>query len=81
MRKIEWIQGEEPRKIQVSFVKTILNWYNISIAGTNHKVNISPEQFKDLLPEVSPRTKYGCGEIWDGEAEFYFGKAARGIAV
>ena len=81
MRKIEWIQGDEPRKIQVSFVKTILNWYNISIAGTNHKVNISPQQFADLFPEVSPKAKYGAGEILDCEAEFYFSKAVQVIAV
>lgn len=81
MRKIEWIHGDEPSTIQISFVKTILNCYNISIASSDHKVNISQEQFTDLLPDISPSAKYGEGNILDCEAEFYFGKAVQVFAV
>lgn len=76
MREIEWIHGEEIKYTQIFFVKTLLNDYNISNEGTDCEVNITQQQFADLLPDIRPKTLCGTGKILECEAEFYFGKVA-----
>ncbi|MEH7460285.1 hypothetical protein V7183_24710 [Bacillus sp. JJ1127] len=51
------------QKVQVNYRKTIVGWYNVYIAETESFVNISPQQFRELLPHISPNTQCGCDEL------------------
>jgi hypothetical protein len=62
--------------VQVSFVKTIVGWFNVYLAGTERFVTINPDEFKSLLPNTTSRVRYGCGEIDRTRAQRYFGEKA-----
>ena len=51
--------------VQVKYVKTVVGWYNLYLVDyPNVKpVNLSPVQFAEIFPEVSPKAKLGCDEI------------------
>lgn len=55
--------SEIAQKVQVYYRKTIVGWYNIYIAETERFVNIAPQQFNELFPQVSSKVQCGCGEI------------------
>ncbi|WP_347320069.1 hypothetical protein [Rossellomorea sp. RS05] len=59
--------------VQVSFVKTIVGWFNVYLAGTERYVTLNPADFCKMFPNVSPRTRLGCKEIQRVEAESHFG--------
>ncbi|WP_338753404.1 hypothetical protein [Bacillus sp. FJAT-52991] len=48
---------------QVTFRKTIVGFYNVSPAGSNAFINLRPDQFRKLFPDVSAKAHYGCGTI------------------
>ncbi|MDR4936040.1 hypothetical protein RGU11_06625 [Rossellomorea marisflavi] len=62
--------------VQVSFVKTIVGWFNVYLAGTERYVTMNPDEFKSLLPDITIRVRYGCGEIDRTCAQNYFGEKA-----
>ncbi|MGE6259222.1 hypothetical protein ACQKCU_15170 [Heyndrickxia sporothermodurans] len=47
--------------MQVTFVKTIVGWYNIYADG--EVININPTEFKAYFPHVSPKASMGCFEV------------------
>ena len=51
--------------VQVKFVRTIVGWYNVYLADKPNvkPVNLSPEQFRELFPAVSPKARLGCDEL------------------
>ncbi|KXZ17729.1 hypothetical protein P4T89_08500 [Bacillus nakamurai] len=49
--------------MQVRYVRTIVGWFNVYPAGTDHYVNLKPEDFFTLLSQVSRQARSGCGEI------------------
>lgn len=51
--------------VQVRYVKTVVGWYNVYLADkpSVKPVTMSPEQFREILPEVSPKARFGCDEI------------------
>lgn len=61
--------------VQVRYVKTIVGWYNLYLADYPEKaaVNVSPEQFAQLFPAISPKTRLGCDQMDFACAESLFG--------
>lgn len=61
--------------VQVRYVKTVVGWYNLYLVDYPHvkPVNLSPAQFADIFPEVSPKTRLGCDEIDRTYAKSLFG--------
>ncbi|MEC1792186.1 hypothetical protein P9D84_12520 [Bacillus vallismortis] len=60
--------------MQVRYVRTIVGWFNVYAGGTDHYVIMKPEDFFTLLPQVSRRTRSGCGEISVTVASELFGR-------
>jgi hypothetical protein len=53
------------KPVQVKFVKTVVGWYNLYLVDYPHvkPVNLSPAQFAEIFPDVSPKARLGCDEI------------------
>jgi hypothetical protein len=49
--------------LQVIYKRTVVGWYNVYKAGTSHRINLSPQEFKKLLPDVSDKARYGTDVI------------------
>ncbi|MEC0311840.1 hypothetical protein P8797_01475 [Bacillus subtilis] len=50
--------------MNVYYKKTVVGWWNIYPAGSDAQfVNLSPEEFFTLLPQVSRKAFAGCAEI------------------
>ncbi|AJE78168.1 MULTISPECIES: hypothetical protein [Bacillus] len=60
--------------MQVRYVRTIVGWFNVYPAGTDRYVNLKPEDFFTLLPQVSQLARSGCGEITATAALELFGE-------
>ncbi|MEC1560429.1 hypothetical protein [Bacillus haynesii] len=61
--------------MNVYYRKTVVGWWNIYPAGSDDQfVNINPEEFAALLPQVSRRAFAGCAEIGVTEARELFGE-------
>ena len=48
-------------KTQITFVKTIVGWYNIYTDG--EVINIDSVTFREYFPHVSPKASMGCFEV------------------
>lgn len=49
--------------LQVMYKRTVVGWYNVYRVGTSRWVNLSPQEFKKLLPSVSDKARYGTDVI------------------
>lgn len=51
--------------VQVKYVRTIVGWYNVYLVNYPkvNPVNLSPEQFREIFPSISPKARLGCDEI------------------
>lgn len=49
--------------MQIKYVKTIVGWYNIYKIETGEVINLNPEQFAAVCPNVSHKSRLGCLEI------------------
>ncbi|WP_146548366.1 hypothetical protein [Rummeliibacillus suwonensis] len=49
--------------MQIKYVKTIVGWYNIYNVQTGEVINVTPEQFAELCPGVSRKSRLGCLKI------------------
>jgi hypothetical protein len=62
--------------VQIRYVKTIVGWFNLYVVNGDPNppmpVTVSPEKMEQLLPEISKKTKFGCGEITAVQAEALF---------
>ncbi|MGQ8920975.1 hypothetical protein ACUUYQ_03725 [Bacillus halotolerans] len=66
--------------MNVYYRKTVVGWWNIYPAGSGAQfVNLSPEQFFTLLPQVSRKAFAGCAEIKPGLAQELFGEEVRWV--
>ncbi|NPC94025.1 hypothetical protein HOO54_17825 [Bacillus sp. WMMC1349] len=60
--------------MNVYYRKTVVGWFNVYRAGSDDQfVNLNPEEFQKLLPEVSRKAFYGCAEISEKTARKLFG--------
>lgn len=48
----------------VSYTKTVLNWYNVTIDGKRY--NVAPDVFR-AIAGVSDRARYGVAELTAAE--------------
>lgn len=57
--------------MQVRYARTIVGWFNVYPAGTDRYVNLKPEDFFALLPQVSQWVRYGVAAAFElfGEQE------------
>ncbi|MCY7800872.1 hypothetical protein [Bacillus haynesii] len=60
--------------MQIRYVRTVVGWFNVYISGTEQFVNLNPEEFAELLPQVSRRAFAGCAEIGVTAARELFGE-------
>ncbi|MBD0405839.1 hypothetical protein ICW23_01575 [Bacillus sp. 1021] len=60
--------------MQVRYARTIVGWFNVYPAGIDRYVNLKPEDFFALLPQVSQWVRSGCGEISVAAAFELFGE-------
>lgn len=60
--------------MQVRYVRTIIGWFNVYAVGTDRYVNLEPQDFFTLLPQVSRRARSGCREISVTVASELFGR-------
>lgn len=60
--------------MQVRYARTIVGWFNVYPAGTDRYVNLKPEDFFTLLPQVSQLARSGRGEITATAALELFGE-------
>ncbi|KMM54609.1 hypothetical protein ACH95_19735 [Bacillus glycinifermentans] len=61
--------------MNVYYRKTVVGWWNIYPAGSDDQfVNLNPEEFAALLPQVSRRAIAGCAEIGVTAARELFGE-------
>ncbi|MED1068568.1 hypothetical protein [Bacillus paralicheniformis] len=63
--------------MQIRYVRTVVGWFNVYISGTEQFVNLNPEEFAALLPQVSRRAFAGCAEIGVTAARELFGEEVR----
>lgn len=49
--------------MQIKYVKTVVGWYNVYVIKTGEVINMNPEQFVALCPNVSRKSRLGCLEI------------------
>ena len=63
--------------MNVYYRRTVVGWFNVYISGTEQFVNLNPEEFTTLLPQVSRRAFAGCAEISVTAARELFGKEVR----
>ncbi|MEK3893208.1 hypothetical protein MKZ04_12390 [Bacillus sp. FSL W7-1354] len=63
--------------MQIRYVRTVVGWFNVYISGTEQFVNLNPEEFAELLPQVSRRAFAGCAEIGVTAARELFGEEVR----
>ncbi|KRT94244.1 hypothetical protein ABE068_11385 [Bacillus glycinifermentans] len=64
--------------MQIRYVRTVVGWFNVYISGSDDQfVNLNPEEFFALLPQVSRRAFAGCAEIGVTAARELFGKEVR----
>ncbi|MEC1022888.1 hypothetical protein [Bacillus paralicheniformis] len=63
--------------MQIRYVRTVVGWFNVYISGTEQFVNLDPEEFAALLPQVSRRAFAGCAEISVKAAQELFGQEVR----
>ncbi|WP_024120968.1 hypothetical protein [Bacillus halotolerans] len=65
-------------RMNVYYRKTVVGWWNIYPEGSNDLfVNLSPEEFFTLLPQVSRKAFAGCAEIKPESAQELFGEEVR----
>ena len=69
--------------IQVRYVKTIVGWYNLYLASYDPRppVPVSPAKMSELFADISPKAKYGCGQISAAQAEEIFGNSLNGVKI
>ncbi|QHZ46316.1 hypothetical protein [Bacillus sp. NSP9.1] len=61
--------------MQIRYVRTVVGWWNVYPAGSDDQfVNLNPEEFAELLPQVSRRAFAGCAEIGVTAARELFGE-------
>ncbi|MES1030896.1 hypothetical protein FOA26_02035 [Bacillus velezensis] len=61
--------------MNIYYRKTVVGWWNIYPAGSVAKlVNLSPEEFFTLLPQISRKAVAGCTEIKPVLARELFGE-------
>ncbi len=61
--------------MNVYYRRTIVGWWNVYPAGSDDQfVNLNPEEFFELLPQVSRRAFAGCAEIGITTARELFGE-------
>ncbi|MED2941529.1 hypothetical protein P4282_03380 [Bacillus swezeyi] len=61
--------------MNVYYRKTVVGWWNVYPAGSGDQfVNLNPEEFAALLPQVSCRAFAGCAEISVKSARELFGE-------
>jgi hypothetical protein len=51
---------------QIRYVRTAVGWYNvylIGLDGAEQCINLSPAEFFDHFPSVSPRAVVGCMDV------------------
>ena len=60
--------------MNVYYRKTVVGWWKIYPAGSDEFVNLNPEEFAALLPQVSRRAIAGCAEIGVTAARELFGE-------
>lgn len=58
--------------MQIKYVVTIVGWYNVYNIKTGAVINMNPEQFAELCPDVSRKSRLGCLEISISKAEKLF---------
>ncbi|MFW2107727.1 hypothetical protein ACTXHP_01685 [Bacillus stercoris] len=64
--------------MNVYYRKTVVGWWNIYPAGAAEQfINLSPEEFFTLLPQVSRKAFAGCAEIKPEVAQELFGEEVR----
>lgn len=64
--------------MNVYYRKTVVGWWNVYPAGSDDQfINLTPEEFFGLLPQVSRRAFAGCAEIGVTAARELFGKEVR----
>ncbi|MEC1023545.1 hypothetical protein [Bacillus paralicheniformis] len=64
--------------MNVYYRKTVVGWWNVYPAGSDDQfINLTPEEFFGLLPQVSRRAFAGCAEISVKSARELFGKEVR----
>ncbi|MFC1287813.1 hypothetical protein [Bacillus paralicheniformis] len=64
--------------MNVFYRKTVVGWWNVYPAGSDDQfVNLNPEEFAAILPQVSRRAFAGCAEIGVTTAQELFGQEVR----
>lgn len=58
--------------MQIKYVKTIVGWYNVYNVKTGEVVNMEPNKFAELCPEVSSKSRLGCLSIETSQANKLF---------
>jgi len=68
--------------VQIRYVKTIVGWWNLYLVNGDPKppVPVPPSKMSELFGEVSPKAKFGCGEISAAQAEKLFGDSLEEVA-
>nr|MDH3163208.1 hypothetical protein [Bacillus licheniformis] len=60
--------------MNVYYRKTVVGWWNVYPAGSDEYINLNPEEFTALLPQVSRRAFAGRAEISVTAARELFGE-------
>lgn len=53
--------------MQIKYVKTVVGWYNVYLNNEIESLNIPPERFFKLFPQVSRRAALGCLFVTDDQ--------------
>ncbi|USK84788.1 hypothetical protein [Peribacillus asahii] len=79
-KKIKWMSwGEIDHERRVRYEHTFLSWYNVYHIQTGVMVNLSPEEFAEIIPDVSEKVRMGCREITTEQKIQLFEKAETNI--
>ncbi|PFP30120.1 hypothetical protein COJ96_06790 [Bacillus sp. AFS073361] len=69
--------------MQVRYVKTIVGWWNLYLVSHNPQapVTVPPARMTELFAEISPKAKFGCGEISAAQAKELFGENLKEVRI
>jgi hypothetical protein len=76
------VVGGNEMPVQIRYVKTILNFFNVYLVGDaqQSRVTVSPAKMSELFPELSPKAKLGCGQLNAAQAVQLFGNVLKEVS-
>jgi hypothetical protein len=69
--------------IQIRYVKTVVGWWNLYLVNCDPQppVPVPPAKMSELIGDISPKVKFGCGQISVAQAEKLFGDSLKEVKI